>query len=185
MGRCTLSGIGGTGAARGLDPPIPFVLVDLRNMDRTRVIVFCRLGVLGALVEGVEGCFRRKSVLMSAAMGCGSDMLPKEEPLWRRVDLRRCAPRRQTVAMVRSAPATSPGKNPTRTAAMGNFSQDSAVSGAVPFVVVTGTTDADCVLVEEVVGDEAVGEREDDVGAGGVESCWLAFITHRLCVLQL
>jgi len=181
MGLCTLSGIGGTGTARGLDPPILFVLVDLRNIDRTRVIVFCRLGVLGAPVEGVEGCLRRKSVLMSAAMGCGSEMLPKEEPLCRRVDLRRWAPKRQIDATVRSAPATSPGKNPTRTAVAGNLSHDSAVSGAVPFVVVTGTTDADCVLVEEVVGEPA---GEEDVGAGGAESCWLAFITQRFCVLQ-
>lgn len=111
--------------------------------------------------------------------------MPKEEPLCRRPDLRRRAPRRQIVATVISAPATSPGKKPTSIAVMGNLSQESAVSGTVPFLLVTGTTDADCVLID-IVGDAAAEVREEeDAGAGGGRFCWSAFITHRLCVLQL
>lgn len=148
------------------------MLIDFLNIDRTRVIVFCRLGVLEAPVDGVEGCLRKKSVRISAPLGCGSEMLPKDEPLCLRVDLRRWAPRRQIVATVMRMPARRPGKNPTRTAVTGNLSQDASVSGVVPFVFVTGTTEADCVLVEDCVGDAAVEEgEEEDVGAGGAESC--------------
>lgn len=71
-----------------------------------------------------------------------------------------------------------PGKKPTNTARAGNLLQDSW-RGSVLLVLVTGTTEADCVLVVDCVGDKEVGEaEEEDVGAGGVESCWLAFITQ-------
>lgn len=153
-------------------------------MERTRVIVFRRVGVEGAPVDGVEGCLRRKSVRMSAPLGWGSEMLPKEEPLYRLVDLWRWAPRKQIVAMVMRAPATMPGKNPTSTAVAGNLLQDSAI-GAVPFVLMTGITEADCVLVEECVGDVVAEAEAEDVGVGGTESCWFAFIMQTPFVLQL
>jgi hypothetical protein len=147
-------------------------------MERTRVIVFRRVGVEGAPVEGVDGCLRRKSVRISP-LGWGSEMLPKDEPLCLRVDLRWCAPRRQIVATATSAPATKPGKKPTRTAVAGNLLHDATARGVVPFVLVTGTTEADWVLVEEVVGDEEVAEGEvEEVGTGGAESCWFAFMMH-------
>lgn len=92
----------------------------------------------------------------------------------------------------------------------GNLSQD-AVSGALPFVTgtidadcvwaedcvadgvleldglpfVTGTTDADSVLEEDCVADGFLEEEEEEVGTGGTESCWLAFITQSELVLQL
>jgi hypothetical protein len=53
-----------------------------------RVMVLRRPGVEEALVDGVAGCLRRKSVRISpplAPLGCGSEMFPKEEPLCRRV----------------------------------------------------------------------------------------------------
>ena len=69
-------------------------------------------------------------------------------------------------------PVRRPGKNPTRTAVAGNLSQDASLTAVVPFVLVTGTTEADSVLVEDCVGDAAVEEgEEEDVGVGGAESC--------------
>jgi hypothetical protein len=50
------------------------------------------------------------------------------------------------------------------TAVAGNLSHDIALQ-VVPFEMLTGTTDAAWVLVEEVVGEEAVDEGEEaDVG---------------------
>ena len=75
------------------------------------------------------------------------------------------------VAIVRSAPAIRPGKNPTRIAVAGNLLQDTAATVVVPFPLVTGTTEADCVLVVEGVGDEVVEEEEDeDAGLAGDEA---------------
>jgi len=91
-------------------------------------------------------------------------MSPNEEPLRRRVGVSRRV-KIQTAISARSAPATRPGKNPTRTAMVGNLLQDAA-RGIVPFVFVTGITEADCVFVEEAVGDKV--EEEEDVGVGGL-----------------
>jgi hypothetical protein len=153
-------------------------------MERTRVIVFRRVGVEGAPVEGVDGGLRRKSVRMSAPLGWGSEIFPNEEPLRLRVDLRWWAPRMQIVATVLRMPATRPGKKPTRTAGAGNLLQDSVIR-AVPFVLVTGITEADCVLVEDCVGDAVGAAEEEDVGVGGAESCWFAFMMQTPFVLQL
>lgn len=49
-------------------------------------------------------------------------MFPNDELLRLRVDLRRFAPRRQILAKASNTPRTKPGKNPTRTAPMGNLS---------------------------------------------------------------
>jgi hypothetical protein len=114
-------------------------------------------------------------------------MLPKDEPLFRRFDFRRDTPRRQIVATVRRIPASNPGKKPTITAVVGNFSQDFAENGLVSLVLVTGITEADWVLLGVWV-EEAVGEDEEDLedeGAGGGEASWLAFMTHFPFVLQL
>lgn len=159
-------------------------------MERMRVMVCRRAGVDEAPVEGVAGCLRKKSVRISpplAPLGWGSEMFPNEEPLCRRVDdLWRWAAQRHIIANARSAPATRPGKKPTRTAEAGNLLQDAAVRAVVLFPLMTGITEADCVLVDEVVGDEAVDEGEEEVavGAAGAEA-WLAFMIHWALVLQL
>jgi hypothetical protein len=143
-------------------------------MERILVMVFRRVGVEEAPVDGVVGGLRRKSVRISpplAPLGWGWEISPNDEPLCRRVDLVRCVARkRHSDASVRRTPATRPGKNPTRTAGVGNLLQDAVARGVVPFEFVTGITEADCVLVEEVVGDEAVEDGEDeDVGVGAFD----------------
>ncbi len=54
-------------------------------------------------------------------LGWGSEIFPKEEPLWRRAAFRRLAPRRQILATVSRIPSRSPGKTPARTAVAGNL----------------------------------------------------------------
>ena len=146
------------------------------------------MGTEEASVEGVAGCLRRKSVRISpplAALGCGSEMFPNEEPLCRRFALWRRAARRHTLASVRNTPAKRPGKNPTRTAMAGNLLQYAAAKGVVPFEIVIGITDAARVLVEDVVGDELLEDGEDeDAGSGGCAS-WSAFMMHCPLVLQV
>ena len=141
-------------------------------MERIRLMVVRRVGVEEAPVDGVVGGLRRKSVRISpplASLGWGWEMSPNDEPLCRRVDLARwVARKRHSDASVRRIPATRPGKKPTRTADVGNLLQDASARGVVPFEFATGITEAGCVLVEEVVGDEAVEVGEDeDAGAGG------------------
>ena len=80
-------------------------------------------------VLGVCGIFRRKSVRISPVLGCGSEIFPNDEPLCRRAWFRRRAPSRQMLATVRRMPRTRPGKKPTRTAATGNLSQETAAMG--------------------------------------------------------
>ena len=102
------------------------VVLDFRNRERTRWTVGWRDGMVLA-VDGDSGCLRKKSVRMSLC-GWGSEMFPKEEPLWRRDTLRfPRAPRKQILAMERSMPRTRPGKKPTRMAVIGNLLQDAAV----------------------------------------------------------
>jgi len=130
-------------------------------MERIRVMVFRREGVEPAPVEGVAGCFRRKSVRISAPLGCGSEMFPNEDPLFRREDLWRCAAKRHIDRTARSAPAMRPGKNPTRSAVTGNWLQGLAVAAFGQFEVTgTGIALADCVLVEDAVEEGA----EEDAG---------------------
>ena len=59
--------MGGTGVVLGLSPPALCMLADwdFRNIERIRVMVCRRPGVEEALVEGVPGCLRRKSVRIS------------------------------------------------------------------------------------------------------------------------
>ena len=160
--------------------------MDFLNIDRMRFTVFRRMGVEEAPDEGVAGCLRRKSVRMSVPLGWGSEMLPKEDPLCLREEVfRRDTPRMHIADTVRRIPAMKPGKNPTSIARAGNLSQVSFV-GIVPFVFVTGTTEADCVLIKEVVRDAAMEEEVgEEVGAGGGDFCWFAFMMHSLLVLQL
>ena len=67
-------GIGSAGEAGK-----PFGTGDLPNIERTLWSVLRLEGTLPAVVEGVGGGLRRKSVRMSV-VGWGSDMFPKEEP---------------------------------------------------------------------------------------------------------
>lgn len=135
-----MSGIGGAGRGVAGSPEFGvFGDFGLWNRERTRCTPVIRLS---AVLDGVWGGFRRKSVRMSL-LGCGSLMLPKEEPLRRRSELRRRAPRRQTLAIVRRMPSSRPGKKPTRTAPTGNLSQwetvQLAVGVAPGFAEVVGT----------------------------------------------
>ena len=50
---------------------LPVVLLLLRNRLRTRVTVLLRLIVDAAVVEGVTGCLRKKSVRMSLLLVMG------------------------------------------------------------------------------------------------------------------
>jgi hypothetical protein len=96
--------------------------VDLRNMDRIRVFVSVRRGVVPARDDGVTGILRRKSVRMSL-VATGSEMLPKSGLSLLRSCLRRQALIRQRARRVRRMPMAMPGKRPARMATTGNLSQ--------------------------------------------------------------
>lgn len=95
--------------------------VDLRNMERMRVLVLVRRGVLPPEVDGVMGNLRRKSVRTSL-VATGSEMLPKSG-LFLRPSLRRQALTRQRARRVKRMPMAMPGKRPARMAPMGNLLQ--------------------------------------------------------------
>lgn len=59
---------------------------DLPKIERTRWMVFL---LEGAVLDGVAGGLRRKSVRISV-VGCGSDIFPKEEPERRFRNFARC-----------------------------------------------------------------------------------------------
>lgn len=166
---CLRSGIGGAGLGLCLSGAL---VLDLRNRERTRCTVGWRETIVLASVDGVCGGFRRKSVRMSL-WGCGSEMFPKEEPLWRRDALRPRRPMKQTLAAERSTPRRRPGKKPTSMAVTGNLLQDVAgelVSHA------TGVTEVAALLDVGVDMDAA----EDAVGA----TSWLLLTEQSPAELQ-
>ena len=172
-GRWICKGIGGTGRFPTPsflygEPGFPFGWKNDFTLDTV-----CRLA--GVMVDGVCGGFRRKSVRTSE-LGCGSEMFPNEEPLFRREEalLRRRAPRRQMLASVRIIPRTNPGKKPARTALVGNLLELVSVSGEEGFVV-----EAAGLLVagEEVEVKVDDGEMVLDEEVPGARD-WSAFMTQ-------
>jgi hypothetical protein len=109
--------------------------------------------------------------------GWGSEIFPKEEPLWRRTALHfPRAPRRQTLATESSTPRRRPGKKPTTIAVIGNLLQDVAEGGDS---FVTGVTEVEA-PVAELDAVDVVDDAEDIVGA----MFWSAFSTQSWAVLQ-
>lgn len=167
MGLCTFKGSGASPGlcSRGSGP--------FRNKDFTRRPPVRRLsGLLDAVVDGVCGCFRRKSVRISPTeLGCGSEILPNDEPLrLRAAAFLRLAPRIQTLARESNIPRARPGKNPARTAVTGNFAHTGDTTNGVSVgegVFVEG----DDVVVEEVLIDVVeldVGELEIALDEDGI-----------------
>ncbi|KAL3417802.1 hypothetical protein PVAG01_10811 [Phlyctema vagabunda] len=145
------------GGMTGDNPPAPFP--DLRNIERTRLSDWWRPGVdPAAVVDGVCGGLRRKSLRMSW-FGRGSDMLLPKDWILFRAALLRWAPSRQMPATESRIPTAMPGKKPARTAPAGNLSH-SFSSGRLHVSFVCGEFDGVAVVSREV--------REDVVEEDGL-----------------